>query len=267
MPFTVSHAVVALALRRVRLPVAAVAVGSMAPDAVLFAPFLPDYTDAHSWWGVLTIDLAVSLVVLAVWWFLVRPAWAPVVPGVRRRLPPDWSTAPGTGVRTGARGVLAVVGACVLGSATHVFWDGFTHAHGFAVLALPALRDTVVAGRPLPFLLQDLSSVVGLGILLLAVVVWWVRTPPRRVSPLRRAEVAVLVTVVAGVVVVTAAESALVVLHGGGVGTVLVASAFRVPVTVALALVVGAVALLVERRGVLARSTLSRIQRRRDGVR
>ncbi len=81
MPFTVSHAVVALAARRTLLPVAAVAVGSMAPRAVLFAPFLPRYERTPTpGGGIPTIDLAVSLVVLAAWWFLVRPAWAPVVP-------------------------------------------------------------------------------------------------------------------------------------------------------------------------------------------
>ncbi|KAI3473397.1 hypothetical protein Pfo_031664, partial [Paulownia fortunei] len=48
VPFTVSHAVVALATRRLPVPVAAVAIGSMAPDTVLFArPFLPPYEDAH----------------------------------------------------------------------------------------------------------------------------------------------------------------------------------------------------------------------------
>lgn len=38
MPFTISHAVVALPFRHTVLPAAAVAVGSMAPDAVLFVP-------------------------------------------------------------------------------------------------------------------------------------------------------------------------------------------------------------------------------------
>ncbi|MDM7892323.1 DUF4184 family protein [Curtobacterium caseinilyticum] len=244
MPFTVSHAVVALGARRLPVPVAAVAVGSMAPDAVLFAPFLPPYEAAHSWWGVLTIDLAVSLVVLAVWWTLVRPAWTPVVPGLRRRLPEHWAHRP----RLAPRDVLPVVLGCVLGSVTHVLWDGFTHESGFVVRAWPALRDTSVGGEPLPFLLQDASSVLGLLALLAAAAVWWRRARVRSAPPLRTVEVTVPVVALAAVVLAALAVAARALLTGGGLGVVVTALAFRVPALVAVAMVVGAVALLTLRR-------------------
>ncbi|WP_175415835.1 DUF4184 family protein [Curtobacterium sp. SGAir0471] len=243
MPFTVSHAVVALAARRTPLPVAAVAVGAMAPDAVLFAPFLPPYQDAHSWWGIPTIDLAVSLVVLATWWFLVRPAWSPVVPRLRRRLPLDWGRRPSFT----ARDALPVVVGCVLGSVTHVVWDGFTHEHGFVVLAWPALRETTVGGYPLPFLLQDVSSVLGLLALLVVGAVWWRRTDAREVEPLRPVERVVPVVAVGVVVVLALAVGVRALLGGAGVGGTVTALAFRVPALVAAALVVGAVVLLVAR--------------------
>lgn len=243
MPFTVSHAVVALAARRLPVPVAAVAIGSMAPDAVLFAPFLPPYEDAHSWWGVPTIDLAVSLVVLASWWFLVRPAWSPVVPGLRRRLPRGWGRPPSLGVRN----VLPVVVGCVLGSVTHVVWDGFTHESGFVVRAWPALRDSTVGGYPLPFLLQDLSSVLGLLALLVVAAVWWRRTGARPVEPLRAVERAVPFVAVAVVVVLALVVGIRALLAGDGVGGAVTALAFRVPALVAVALVVGAVVLLAAR--------------------
>ncbi|WP_181429215.1 DUF4184 family protein [Curtobacterium sp. MCSS17_008] len=244
MPFTVSHAVVALGVRRLPVPVAAVAVGSMAPDAVLFAPVLPPYTAAHSWWGVPTIDLAVSLVVLAAWWFLVRPAWAPVVPGLRRRLPTTWERRP----VLGRRDVLPVVLGCVAGSVTHVVRDGCTHESGFVVLAWPALRDASVGGRPLPFLLQDLSSVLGLLALLAAAAVWWRRARPRSTGPLRPVQVAVPVVALAVVVAVSLVVAARVLLAGGGVGATVTALAFRVPPLVAVVLLVGAVVLLALRR-------------------
>ncbi|MGG6497508.1 UNVERIFIED_CONTAM: DUF4184 family protein, partial [Bacteroidetes bacterium 56_B9] len=61
--------------------------------------------------------------------------------------------------------------AVVLGAATHVVWDGFTHAHGWAVDRLPALHATalVLGGRAIPWfnLLQHLSTVAG-GALVLA---------------------------------------------------------------------------------------------------
>jgi len=240
VPFTVSHAVVALGARRLRLPVAAVAVGAMAPDAVLFAPFLPDYAVTHSWWGVATVDLAVSLVVLAVWWWLVRPAWAPVVPGVRRRLPAAWACRP----RLRARSVPPVVVGAVAGSVTHVVWDGFTHGSGFAVRSFAALRETAVAGYPLPFVLQDASSVLGLLTLLLAGAVWWRRACPRVLPAVPAAQSVVVAAAAVTVLGVTGAQAAAVLLTGGSIGDLVVVLAFRVPVTVALTLVVGAVALL-----------------------
>ena len=246
MPFTVSHAVVALAARRLPVPVAAVAVGSMAPDAVLFAPVLPPYEAAHSWWGIPTIDLAVSLVVLATWWFLVRPAWAPVVPGVRDRVPRAWWSRPTLDVRT----VLVVVLACVAGSVTHVVWDGFTHGHGFVVQAWPALRETSIGGYWLPFFLQDASSVLGLAALLVAAAVWWRRTAAVPMAVPSRAERVVVIVVAAAVLAATAAQAWRVLLQGGGVGDVVVALSFRVPVFVALGLVFGSVVLLAVRHRV-----------------
>lgn len=250
MPFTVSHAVVALGVRRLPVPVAAVAVGSMAPDAVLFAPVLPPYAAAHSWWGVLTVDLAVSLVVLAGWWLLVRPAWAPVAPGLRRRLPAAWASNRDRRADTprSVRDLLAVVVGCVLGSTTHVVWDGFTHTSGFVVRAWPALRGARVGDTPLPFLLQDASSVLGLLALLVAAVVWWRRAPVRQVGSRRPVETAVVVTAV-GAVALGAVVVALRVLLGGGTASdAVVALAFRVPALVVVALVLGAVLLLVLRR-------------------
>ncbi|WP_186377193.1 DUF4184 family protein [Curtobacterium pusillum] len=240
MPFTVSHTVVALAARRTPLPVAAVAVGAMAPDAVLFAPFLPPYTFTHSWTGVVTIDPVVALVVLAVWWWLVRPAWAGAVPGVRARLPEDWGRRP----RWSLRGAVAVIVACLVGIATHVVWDAFSHDAGWGVRAVPALRDDVVPGYPWWALVQDLSSVLGLVALLVAAIVWWRRRAPRAVAPLGRASLVVVTVAGAVVVLVVLVVAARVLVAGRGVGLVVEDLAFRVPPTVAVVLVVGAVVLL-----------------------
>ncbi|MDP4331760.1 DUF4184 family protein [Curtobacterium sp. A7_M15] len=246
MPFTVSHAVVALAARRTPLPVAAVAVGAMAPDAVLFAPFLPPYVVAHSWVGVVTIDLVVALVVLVAWCYLVRSAWSGAVPVVRERLPASWSAPPRGGGRPVRRAV-AVVVACLVGSATHVLWDAFSHEAGWAVQAIPFLREGPSA-YPVWAGVQDGSSVLGLLGLVVAAAVWWRRSTPRRVPPTARWDQAVVAA--AGVVVVLAALgiAGRVLLDGGGVAGIVTALAFRLPVVVALVLVVGAVGLLAGHR-------------------
>ncbi|MGN6407338.1 MAG: DUF4184 family protein [Curtobacterium sp.] len=246
MPFTDSHAVVALAARRTPLPVAAVAVGAMAPDAVLFAPFLPPYVVAHSWVGVVTIDLVVALVVLVAWCYLVRPAWAEAVPGVRERLPASWSSPPRAGDRP-VRRTVAVVVACLVGSVTHVVWDAFSHEAGWAVQAIPFLRAGPAA-YPVWAGVQDGSSVLGLLGLVVAAAVWWRRSAPRRMPPPARRELGVVIAAGAIVVLAVLGITGRVVLGGGGVAGIVTELAFRLPVVVALVLVVGAVALLAGRR-------------------
>ncbi|WP_176491502.1 DUF4184 family protein [Curtobacterium sp. 'Ferrero'] len=246
MPFTVSHAVVAFAARRTALPVAAVAAGSMAPDAVLFVPWLPPYAFTHSWAGVVTVDLAVALVVVAAWWWLVRPAWTAALPAVARRVPEAWSTPPHPAVGTAAWTVVA----CVVGSVTHVAWDAFSHPHGWVVQRVALLRVDV-AGHPAWAVVQDASSALGLLALLAALAVWWRRAGRReRVghgSRAGREARVVLGAVVALVVGVTLVRCGRVALVGGGPGAVLVTGAFTIPPVVAVALVAGAVALLVLR--------------------
>ena len=74
MPFTPSHAVVALPFLRTPLVPAAIAVGAMSPDLPLFLRGMPlHYGMTHSLvWLPLTI--ADALVLLLVWRCLLRPA-------------------------------------------------------------------------------------------------------------------------------------------------------------------------------------------------
>jgi hypothetical protein len=267
VPFTISHAVAALPFRRSVLPVAAVAVGSMAPDAVLFVPALPPYGFAHSWVGVVTVDLAVSLVVLAAWWFLVRPAWTPVLPARYRTQLPDWDRPE----RVPPSRIPLVVVACVLGSVTHVVWDAFSHPDGWVVLHVSALR-AVVGGHPVSSLVQDGSSVGGL-LLLVVLLLRWARhaasaSDVAEAGRASRPDGAVVgtdrsgrearitpVAALAAVLLVALVTAGSVLRGGGGVGTVVVREAFVLPPTVAVTLVVGALVLLLVRRSRVADRT------------
>jgi Domain of unknown function (DUF4184) len=67
----------------------------------------------------------------------------------------------------------------VLGAATHIVWDAFTHRQGFIVDDMPALRmSTPFANQPIYNLLQLGSSVVGLAILGWVYMRWLRRTNP-----------------------------------------------------------------------------------------
>jgi len=225
MPFTVSHTIVALPFRRTRIPAAALAVGAMAPDAVLFVPALPAYHVTHSALGALTVSTPVALVALLVWTFGLRWAWTAIQPdSVRGRLSPDWddpasawrafrALSPGGRLRQLAL-VLATV---IAGVYSHIAWDSFTHASGWSVARLPFLH-TEIAGDRLYDWVQNACSVGGMVVLAIAAVRWYRRTTPvpRRRNVTARAARSIRITLLAVVGVVTVVGALPLALIGAG---------------------------------------------------
>jgi hypothetical protein len=168
MPFTVSHAAAALPLHRLskgHLPLAALMIGSMTPDFSYFLPgelaLLPTHTLAGLFWFCLPAGLmgwmlyvhVLELPTLA----LLPEAWRVRFRPSRRRV-------------TVATFALAAV-AIVIGAATHVIWDSFTHRWSPVVQALPVLRISLFKigyGHVYVYkFLQHLSSLAGMVILVI----------------------------------------------------------------------------------------------------
>jgi hypothetical protein len=165
MPVTLpAHAAAVLPFfrlsRRGLLPTALV-VGACAPD-LSYVYALRDIGDfAHAFPGFLLFCLPVGLAVL-VW------LEALVLPSLRLALPEACGVQWGRFVSTKGlpRTPLAwavAAGALVLGAATHILWDGFTH-HGMwpASVLYPEVR-VAIGSRELPLsrLLQHASSLLG----------------------------------------------------------------------------------------------------------
>lgn len=120
MPLTLSHPAAVLPLRRLGLPMTAMVVGSMVPDVPLYLGSRRGYDLAHGGLGVVTVDILGALVVVAVWFAMLRDPLVDLAPAaVRDRLAP--SARP-----TRRQWQLAPVGALV-GAISHVAWDSFTH--------------------------------------------------------------------------------------------------------------------------------------------
>ena len=169
MPFTPTHVLAVVPLRRTRLPFAALAVGSMVPDLPIFVHFLPSYRTAHSLPGLFTACLPLGTALWLAWELVLRePAVALLPEWVRRRLGAD-RPAPD------ARTVLPAAAAVLLGAATHLFWDAFTHGGRWGVRLVPWLNTEFVPPAWLPDGLppvvhgyrvaQYASSAVGLPLL------------------------------------------------------------------------------------------------------
>lgn len=159
MPMTLAHPAAVLALGRLGLPMAALVIGSMTPDLPVFVRDWEAYHVTHGLVGVLTFDLAATVVVLLAWDRLVRDALVDLSPDVlRRRLPARR--------RLDRSAWLLVPLASWIGSATHVLWDSFTHPGRWAVREIDWLHELhgPLLGHQWA---QHLSGVVGLGLVLL----------------------------------------------------------------------------------------------------
>jgi hypothetical protein len=196
MPFTPSHAVVALPFVRTPLVPAAIAVGAMAPDLPLFLRIHPmAYSATHDLaWLPMTTVLALALLLL--WRCALRPGARELSPAwLAARLPDGWDD----GAAESARQTLGMVppgeigaesrrslswrrmlllGASLgIGVVSHVVWDLFTHEGRAGVAALPLLAQPW--GPLLGYKwLQHGSSAIGLAILAAWSVVWLTRRPP-----------------------------------------------------------------------------------------
>ncbi|MBU4465842.1 MAG: DUF4184 family protein, partial [Actinobacteria bacterium] len=184
MPFTPSHAVVALPFLRTPLVPAAIAVGSMTPDLPLFVRGTPlTYGVTHSFaWLPLTIGVALAL--LLVWRTALRPALRELSPRwLAVRLPGEWDASAARGVsetfaarssgtirggagqtRATVRALALLAASLAIGVASHITWDMFTHEGRWGTQALPGLDD--YWGPLTGFTwLQHGSSLLGLAIL------------------------------------------------------------------------------------------------------
>jgi len=154
MPLTPAHPAVVLPLQRLGLPLSALVTGAVAPDAPVYLPVGVSYRTTHSWEG-LPAGIVIGLVVLGLWFAVLRDAVVDLTPSLRRRVPAR--------ARLGLLAwLLAPVGVAV-GAATHVLWDSATHDWGFVVRELAFLREE---HGPLALYgwLQVLSTVVGIAV-------------------------------------------------------------------------------------------------------
>ncbi len=176
MPFTPSHAAAVLPFLRTPLPASALVIGSITPDLPFYLPVdFPWRT--HTAQAVVTTDLLLGLLAWAVWHgLLAEPAFAAAPAALRgrmRRSPPGLVPRPASLPRLGWTAL-----ALVLGAATHVLWDEFTHPRRWGSDLVPALGENwgLLPGYRW---LQYASSALGGLVLLAWMVRWWRRTPAR----------------------------------------------------------------------------------------
>jgi hypothetical protein len=178
VPFTPSHAVVALPFVRSPLVPAAIAIGAMTPDLPLFVRGIGlSYSFTHAPANVVWTGL-VAFALFLTWRVLLRPAVRELSPSwLARRLPVDWEQRPtdaaqqavGVGQRRPYPLLLAV--SLLLGVISHIVWDLFTHEGRWGSTVLPVLEHQWGPLQGFKWL-QHGSSVLGLMIIVIWAAVW-----------------------------------------------------------------------------------------------
>jgi hypothetical protein len=189
MPFTAAHPAAILPLLKHSrwFSATGLVTGSVAPDFQYFL-LLPIFRySGHTLEGLLFFNLPVAFVLATVFHLLVR---RPVVAHL-----PDWFKSRALAVPElnwlaylRKRWFVFAV-SVIIGAATHIFWDGFTHYSGYFVQKWPVLNSKVNLmgwNIPLSRIIQHTSTGVGS----LLILIYTGRQPtaviPARVPSLRK---------------------------------------------------------------------------------
>jgi hypothetical protein len=176
VPFTLSHGAAALPFQRLRLVTSALLIGTFAPDFEYFLRLEALGRYGHTPEGALLFTLPVALVVLWLFHAFVKVPAARLLPdGVQRRL----TRYLGEFRFGGAQRFLLIVFSTLLGIATHLFWDAFTHRSPAIDDQWPVLNHLVrvplLGWIPYYRVLQHVSTILGVAALSLWLL-WWYRT-------------------------------------------------------------------------------------------
>jgi hypothetical protein len=180
-------------------------VGSLSPDFEYFVRLAPQGTFGHTWLGVLVADLPFSLLVLWLYQSYLKAGLYAVAPGLFPFRESERKAGP---VARGLMQWVIVVASILLGAATHIVWDSFTHKRLGPYDHIAFLRTHIPVFHwrvDMSSFLQIASSVAGMVVLL---VIWarWVGAERRPGEPtIRRlgivlAAVALLIAVLRAMV-------------------------------------------------------------------
>lgn len=162
MPFTLAHTVIASPISKLSnntLPIAALAIGSMTPDLFrLFSNSLG--LETHTWSAIFHANLPLGLAFCCLWYGLFRPTLYTCL-----ALKDDLNI---SSFLSFLKFVMVICIALILGNATHVLWDGFTHLDSRTLIHSSILESSIsLFNREYSyyFILQILSSALPLPVI------------------------------------------------------------------------------------------------------
>jgi hypothetical protein len=183
MPFTPAHSAIVLPLLKLHrrgISHSGLIIGTMAPDFEYFFKMRMSGVHGHSLPGIFYFDLPVATLLAFVFHLIVKERLIRNLPVIlQARFQPllnfDF-------IAYFKAHFIVFFACCILGAASHIFWDGFTHYHGFFVRYFSyRYSDVTILGTDVPLyrFFQHLSTIVGLSV----ITVFVLKIEPDRAVP------------------------------------------------------------------------------------
>lgn len=165
MPFTFSHPAAVLPLTYLPkkwISMTGLMIGSLSPDFEYFFRMKVYSIYSHTWGGLLWFDLPMTLILAFIFHLIVRN-------NLIDNLPIFWFTRLEVYKNFNwkeyfTQNFIIVIISSIIGIATHILWDDFTHEQGQFVQSIAELKNTfTIAGFSIPTykLLQHASTILG----------------------------------------------------------------------------------------------------------
>lgn len=165
MPFTFSHPAIVLPftfLPRQWFSLTGLVTGSLTPDFEYFLSMKMKSNFSHTMDGLFWFDLPLGLLLAFIFHNIIRDSLFDNLPTILKSRfavfrKSDWNT-------HFTENRLTVTISILIGAASHIFWDSFTHDHGYFVQIVPVLQNqTDILGRQIPIfkILQHSSTLLG----------------------------------------------------------------------------------------------------------
>ena len=173
MPFTFSHPAIVLPLTflpRQWISLTGLVIGSLTPDFEYFLRMRIMSNYSHTIDGLFWFDLPLGLLLSFIFHNIVRDSLFDNLPSIlKSRFSVfkkfEWNA-------HFKRNWIVVIISILIGAASHIFWDSFTHEHGYFVQTIPALQNSLdFLGRQIPILkiLQHSSTLLGVLVIAYAI--------------------------------------------------------------------------------------------------
>ncbi len=172
MPFTFSHPAIILPLRYLPkswFSLTALIIGSLTPDFEYFLRMKVKSNYSHTLGGIFWFDLPLAILLTFIFNNIIRNLLFQNLPEVIKNrvlifTEFDWNI-------YFKRNWFIILISLLIGIISHIFWDAFTHKHGYFVNEITALKNTIrIFGTEIPFwkIAQHGSTFLGSFIIITA---------------------------------------------------------------------------------------------------